>query len=194
MNLIKYNAYNEIILLLISMLSHDLRQMLSFDFLDKMDPYWWKRFAIEFRRKKKGKVLQKLQSIFVRLKTKQLRNFDAALAELLLIERGEKDVRRERVLAEFLSKSARTIPQYSETLEHAQTFLEQSEIHTLLDKMFEAVMNYEDKYEYQEEMLVFLQITVNMPSYQAKREQINLYWAANNETLVGVPAVMSMYD
>ena len=193
MRAIKHSNYNEIVLFLMSVLSYDLRQRINFDFLDKMDPYWWKRFAIKFQGKKyeKGKVRQKLRKIFYKLQTRQLRSFDAALAEIILID---KDARRERILAIFLLSNSRTLSQYLEVLKYVRIILTESETDCLLNTIFTKAMNLKDKYEHQKEMLLFLEITENIDSFKERREQINQYWGANNETMVGVPTSGSMYN
>jgi len=193
MRAIKHSNYNEIVLFLMSVLSYDLRQRINFDFLDKMDPYWWKRFAIKFQGKKyeKGKVRQKLRKIFYKLQTRQLRSFDAALAEIILID---KDARRERILAIFLLSNSRTLSQYLEVLKYVRIILTESETDYLLNTIFTKAMNLKDKYEHQKEMLLFLEITENIDSFKERREQINQYWGANNETMVGVPTSGSMYN
>ncbi len=147
MNTLKYSFTNELMLFVISILPYSLRQNINFDFLEKMNPYWLKRFAIEFKRRKKGKVVQKLRKIFLKAKTKQLRSFDAALAEFLLIE---KDQRREGILAKFICSRARTISQYAETLDHVAHLLVKTDVHMLLDKLYDAIMEDDvNKFTYQ---------------------------------------------
>lgn len=197
MRAIKYSMRNEFIILFLSLLPYDWRQRINFDFLDSMDPHWWKRFAIEFRTKRngQGKVMDKLRDIFRRRQSQSLKSstsFDAVVAELITID---KNSRRETLLADFLFRNARTIRQYADTIEYASMLLQKTQIHKLLDRLYEAVTKEGvDTFAYQAEMLIFLQKTYNVPSFEEKRCKIKEQWDLCLEATPIIPAARNIYD